>query len=400
MYSETIVQNIPYIKSKSAVMLLACLVVMMAQMATTIYLPALPEVMRELGLSRRTMELSISLFVIGAAIPVLFWGEAANRYGRRLPLNISLYLFIVTSMLLSFSQSELQLLSLRVLQGIAAGGTVIIARILVRDNWQGEELTKRLSLLSIAFVAALGGGQFLGGLIHHYSDWRLGFVILSVLGLGAVLLAKYAPLDTPVERNTGSMWSSYYQILKTPSFLWPCLVGGLGFAIIVTLQEVSPFVFTEQFDLDAQHLGFFGLFIGASYFFGALLVNRTIKRIGSKKMLQIGTGIVFISTLILGLCWYYRALYPNELLLSIYLTLYVSTIFGQAVLFPNSMAIAVNSCPKNGAHAMALCGFLQQGLAGIAAASAVILEYNGLWTVAITVLGASALLIVLFKVKQ
>lgn len=400
MYNETIVQKIPYIKSKSAVMFLACLIVMMAQMATTIYLPSLPEVMAELGMSRSTTELSISLFVIGAALPVIFWGEAANRYGRRLPLNVSLFLFIVTSVLLSFSQSELQLLLLRVLQGIAAGGAAIIARILVRDNWQGEELTKRLSLLSIAFIAALGGGQFLGGLIHHYFDWRLGFIILSILGICAVLLAKYTSVDTPIESNTGNMWDSYYQILKTPSFLWPCLVGGLGFAITVTLQEVSPFVFKEQFNLDAQHLGLFGLFIGASYFFGALLVNRMIKRIGSKRMLLIGTANVSISTFMLGLFWFSREQYQNELLLSIYLLLYLATIFGQAVLFPNSMAIAVNSHPQNGAHAMALCGFLQQGLAGIAAASAVILEYNGLWTVAITVLGASALLIVLFKVKQ
>lgn len=399
MYNETIVQNIPYIKSKSAVMLLACLVVMMAQMATTIYLPALPEVMLELEMNRSATELSISLFVIGAALPVIFWGEAANRYGRRLPLNVSLLLFIVTSVLLSFSQSELQLLLLRVLQGAAAGGAAIIARILIRDNWQGEELTKRLSLLSIAFIAALGGGQFIGGLIHHYSDWRLGFIILSILGVCAIVLAKYASLDKPIEKTTGSMWASYYQILKTPAFLWPCLVGGLGFAITVTLQEVSPFVFQEQFNLDAQHLGLFGLFIGASYFFGALLVNRMIKRIGSKRMLLIGTVIVFVSTLMLGLFWFSRAQYHNELLLAIYLLLYLTTIFGQAVLFPNSMAIAVNSQPKNGAHAMALCGFLQQGLAGIAAASAVILEYNGLWTMAVAVLGASALLIVFFKVK-
>lgn len=371
MYNETILQKLPYIKSKSVVMLLACLIVMMAQMATTIYLPSLPEVMSELGMTRSTTELSISLFVIGAAIPVLFWGEAASRYGRRLPLNTSLFLFIITSAFLSLCQSDIQLLILRILQGIAAGGAVIIARIIVRDNWQNEELTKRLSILSIAFITALGGGQFVGGLIHHYANWRLGFVILSILGLLAALLAKYAPLDKHTKSASGNMWASYYHILKTPLFLWPCLVGGLGFAITVTLQAVSPFVFKEQFHLGAQYLGFFGLFIGASYFLGALLVNRTIKRIGSNRMLQLGTVILAISAFILCIFWYTQTLYPNELLLLAYLIFYIAIIFGQAVLFPNSMAIAVNSYPQNGAHAMALCGFLQQGLAGIAAAAAI-----------------------------
>lgn len=83
-------------------MTLACLLVFMAQMATTVYLPALPTVMRELAMSRRATELSISIFVIGAALPVLFWGAAADRFGRRLPLTLSLVLFITCSGLLAF----------------------------------------------------------------------------------------------------------------------------------------------------------------------------------------------------------------------------------------------------------------------------------------------------------
>lgn len=43
---------------------------------------------------------------------------------------------------------------------------------------------------------------------------------------------------------------------------------------------------------------------------------------------------------------------------------------------------------------MALCGFLQQCLAGIAAAGAVFLEHHGLWTMAIALLGLIAWLIV------
>jgi MFS family permease len=48
-------------------------------------------------MTRRATELSISIFVIGAALPVLFWGAAADRFGRRLPLTLSLVLFISCS---------------------------------------------------------------------------------------------------------------------------------------------------------------------------------------------------------------------------------------------------------------------------------------------------------------
>ena len=53
--------------SRSArIMTLACLIVFMAQMATTVYLPSLPVVMTDLAMTRQGAELSISLFVIGA----------------------------------------------------------------------------------------------------------------------------------------------------------------------------------------------------------------------------------------------------------------------------------------------------------------------------------------------
>ncbi|VEA61483.1 Uncharacterised protein [Serratia plymuthica] len=52
-------------------MTLACLLVFMAQMATTVYLPSLPMVMQELAVTRRATELSIPLFVIGAALPAV-----------------------------------------------------------------------------------------------------------------------------------------------------------------------------------------------------------------------------------------------------------------------------------------------------------------------------------------
>lgn len=91
--------------SRSArIMTLACLIVFMAQMATTVYLPSLPVVMTDLAMTRQGAELSISLFVIGAALPVLFWGAAADRYGRRLPLALSLLLFVGLSLLLATHQ--------------------------------------------------------------------------------------------------------------------------------------------------------------------------------------------------------------------------------------------------------------------------------------------------------
>ncbi|AXE33067.1 MFS transporter [Chromobacterium phragmitis] len=380
------------------VMVLCCLIVFMAQMATTVYLPSLPAVMRELAMSQSMVEMSISGFVVGAALPVLFWGSAADRWGRRGPLLVSLALFVLCSALLAAVGSAAELLALRVLQGIAAGGAAIIARIIVRDNWSGDELARRLSVLSIAFITALGGGQFIGGLIGEYSRWQLGFVLMAATGSFAALLSMSLPLQggrPPAARRGGS---PYWQILRRPGFVLPACAGGLGFATTVTLQEVSPFVFQEHFGLAVASFGNIGLLIGLAYFCGAMTVNRTVAKLGGKTLMRAGALLMAAATVAMLLCWHLGALEAGAGLL-LFVGLYCLTIFGQAVLFPNSMATAVSDAKDHGAHAMALCGFLQQGLAGIAATASVLLHHNGAWTLAVAALGLITLMQVLFQAR-
>ncbi|WP_274865209.1 MFS transporter [Serratia marcescens] len=375
-------------------MTLACLLVFMAQMATTVYLPSLPTVMRELAMSRRATELSISIFVIGAALPVLFWGAAADRFGRRAPLTLSLLLFIGSSGLLALCSNGTQLLALRALQGVGAGGAAIIARIIVRDHWSGDELARRLSVLSIAFITALGGGQFIGGLLSQYSHWQMGFVLMGATGL--IILALMATLPLEAGRAGGvrpAMAATYFAILRRPGFFWPACVGGLGFATTVTLQEVSPFVMQQGFGLNVTAFGALGLVIGVAYFSGALTVNRTVARVGGKKLMQTGSGIVALATAAILLLWW-SGILAGLSGMALFIALYCLTIFGQAVLFPNSMAMAVSDAKEHGAYAMALCGFLQQCLAGVAAAGAVLLEHHGLWALAIALLGLAGWLMV------
>ncbi|MGN2498226.1 MFS transporter [Serratia nevei] len=375
-------------------MTLACLLVFMAQMATTVYLPSLPTVMHELAMSRRATELSISIFVIGAALPVLFWGAAADRFGRRAPLMLSLLLFIGCSGLLALCSNGTQLLTLRALQGVGAGGAAIIARIIVRDNWSGDELARRLSVLSIAFITALGGGQFVGGLLSQYSHWQMGFVLMGVTGLAILALMATLPLEAG--RACGprpAMAATYFAILRRPGFFWPACAGGLGFATTVTLQEVSPFVMQQGFGLNVTAFGALGLVLGIAYFSGALTVNRTVARVGGKKLMQTGSGIVALATAAILLLWWSDILVGLSGM-ALFIALYCLTIFGQAVLFPNSMAMAVSDAKEYGAYAMALCGFLQQSLAGVAAAGAVLLEHHGLWALAIALLGLAGWLMV------
>ncbi|UTH74604.1 MFS transporter [Chromobacterium sp. IIBBL 290-4] len=362
-------------------MLLACLLVFVTQMATTVYLPSLPRVMAELVLSKAVVEASIAVFVIGAALAVPMWGDVAQRRGRRAALNCALSLFVACSLLLAFASSGASLLFLRAAQGIAAGGCAIVGRILARDFWSGDELVKRLSLLSIAFITAMGGGQFIGGLIAQYDDWRHGFLLLAACGVGIGLLSRGLPLQAG-QASAGGMLASYRRLLRRPGFVLASCCGGAGFAAIVVLQQASPFLFQLHYRLSPAVYGAIGLLLGAAYFSGAMLVNRSVMRLGAARLLQAGALGVFAAAALLAGLWS-----ADALALAGFIALYCALTFCQAVLFPNSMALAVEDGKGEGAHAMALCGFLLQTIGGVGALMAVILDDGYAWTIALAGLG-------------
>ncbi|MFG3310206.1 MFS transporter [Streptomyces wuyuanensis] len=377
-------------KPERRTMLVGCLLVFTAQMATTVYLPSLPAVQHDLGVSRSFAALSVSLFVIGAAAPVVLWGRAADRYGRRASVLAALALFVASSALLALNTSAWGLLVLRSVQGIGAGGAAIIVRIFVRDLGGGDALARRLSVLSIAFVTALGGGQFLGGLIGTYAHWQAGFVVLAVVGSAGALGAATLPLHPGKGRaeQTG-MIRIYLRILTVPAFLKPTVAGGLGFATIVLLQEVAPFVFQDQFDLSVDAYGNVGLLFGLAYFAGAVMVNRLVASAGSGRLMRIGTLIMTGSGLLLIVLWLLPGV-PLTAALVLFTALYCAVTFGQAALFPSSMAVAVSAVKDHGAYAVALCGFLAQSIAGVVATFAVLLHTNLVWAGVAAALSALA----------
>ncbi|MEU9691548.1 MFS transporter [Amycolatopsis japonica] len=383
------------VRAGRATMVVACLIVFTAQMATTIYLPSLPLIERDFAVSRSFAALSVSLFVVGAAAPVVLWGRAADRLGRRTAMLAALGLFVASSAVLIVNTSPAWLLVLRSLQGIGAGGAAIIARIVVRDLGDGDALAKRLSVLSIAFVTALGGGQFAGGLL---GGWQSGFVVLTAAGVLCVLGTLTIPLGKGRSEKTG-MVRIYLRILTVPAFLRPTIAAGLGFATIVLLQEVAPFVFQRHFGLSADQYGGLGLLFGLAYFAGALLVNRLAGRKGSPWLMRAGALVMTGAGLLTIVLWLVPAI-PLTAAFVTFVALYCGTTFGQAALFPSSMAVAVSQVPGHGAYAVALCGFVAQSIAGIAATFAVLLHENVVWASVATVLSLSAFLLVRVRARE
>jgi DHA1 family bicyclomycin/chloramphenicol resistance-like MFS transporter len=249
-------------------------------------------------------------------------------------------------------------------------------------------------------VTAFGGGQFLGGLIGRYSHWQMGFVVLAVVGAISAIATTTLTMDAGQGRNErAGMVGIYLRILAVPEFLLPTIAGGLGFATIVLLQEVAPFVFQQHFGLSVDAYGNIGLLFGLSYFAGAVTVHRLAASAGPAWLMRLGALIMTGAGTLLIILWSLPGI-PLGAALVAFIVLYCATVFGQAALFPSSIAVAVSNVKERGAYAVALCGFLAQSIAGLAATVAATLHNNLTWTGVATALSALAYLLVRHHVAR
>ncbi|MFD6161892.1 MFS transporter [Nocardia sp. NPDC060256] len=371
-------------------MLTACSAVAAAQMATTIYLPSMPALGADIGASDSMLQVSVAVFVVFAALPVVAWGRAAERFGR-VPAFVAAGLcFILASAGLALITNAPELLGLRIVQAIGAGGIAVVARMMIKDLFSGAELARQLSLLSMAFVVALGGGQVVGGVITSTVGWRYGFVALAVLAAVPVALALRIKLPRPEAKSPAK--GAVRRLIKDRVFVASAVAGGIGFAIIVMIQQKSAFIFADRFSLQPWIFGLFGVLYGAAYLAGATYVRRTVRRVGARTMMRQGAWIMLAGCVLITVVWVVEP--HRAIALPIFLAGYVATTFGQATLFPNSAAHAVSHLVSGAAIAVTWCALIQQGLAGIASLAGPSLTGLVAWSIAITALAGANVLVV------
>ena len=117
------------------------------------YLPALPTMTGDLHTTATLTAYDYSNFVRDCWGEV-FVGPLSDRYGRRMPLIISMAFYVRFLDLLHVCWSIELLVALRLVQGFAGAAGIVLSRAVVRDLYSGTELTKFFALLMLVNGAA------------------------------------------------------------------------------------------------------------------------------------------------------------------------------------------------------------------------------------------------------
>ena len=150
-------------------------------LATDMYLPAFPQITRDLGTSEAQIGLTLTAIMLGLAAGQLVIGPMSDAWGRRRPLLVGVALFTVTSVLCVFVPNVTAFIVLRFAQGVAGAAGAVIARAVVRDMFQGDDAVRFFSRLALVMMLAPLLAPLVGAQLLLVGPWQLSFWVLAAM---------------------------------------------------------------------------------------------------------------------------------------------------------------------------------------------------------------------------
>ena len=220
------------------------------------YSPSLPNVQHAFSSTTSEIQLTISFAMIGLALGQFFFGPLSDAFGRKKIALTILVIYMLASLIAVFTTDLYFFLFLRLLQGLTAGGSIVIAKASIGDKFSGDEMAKFLTSLMVVNGIITIIAPLLGGFALTISTWSSIFVILTIITIIVIIgvLMKMPSTDQSERKilNYGRIFKDFGQLLKKPSFVIPMLLQGLTYVMLFSYSAASPFITQKIYSLSPQ----------------------------------------------------------------------------------------------------------------------------------------------------
>lgn len=358
-------------------------------LAIDLYLPALPAIALGLAATPEMVHWSITIFLAGFALGMLFYGPFSDRYGRRRVMLAGIALFVLASLGCLLATDGQQLIVARFLQALGGGAASVLARAVARDVFKPPEAIRVLSLMAMVTAIAPLLAPVLGSLLLAGFGWRGPFAALLAWGVLSLLVVWYRlpetlPASTHGPQPLSAAFTVYLRLMADPFALGLLLAGGMSFAAMFAYITGSPFYFIELNGFSPQAYSFVFATNALGIFAANYLNSRLVRRRGPQVMAGIGCLLGFAGALILPLA----VNLPDALPLVVGSMFIVVSMTG--LLGANCVGLLMARYPQNAGAAAALFGAAQFGF-GMLASATVSTLYDGTgWSMAWAIFLASA----------
>jgi len=339
--------------SKIYILIVIGIVSAIGPFVTDFYLPALPELMTFFKTSSSMTQLSLTFSMIGLALGQIFIGPLSDKYGRKIPLLISMILFTVSTIFCLISWDIESFIISRFIQGFTGAGGIVISRSIATDLYSGRELAKFFSMLSCVQGLAPICAPVMGGILLKVTDWRGIFLVLMIIGvLMSMTLTKFKDSLAKEKRlndNIAAKFLYYKPILKNEAFMYYVLIQAFSMGVMFAYIASSPFIYQKIFHLSPVS---YSLCFGLNAF-AIMIGNLSITKFsGTEEGLLTGIkGFIIMSIVTVTVLCITNSIIAIELAFFLLL-------FFLGIILPTSTTLALELEKQNSGNASAVIGFL------------------------------------------
>lgn len=330
-------------------------------------LPAFDVMRADLGLAAdsNAIAATITAYFFGLSLGTLVYGPLADRYGRRRALFISYAIYGVGGAASALAPSLGVLLAVRFVWGVGAAGSRVVTLAVIRDAYDGEEMSRAMSHVFAVFVLVPIVAPTLGAGIVAISSWRwvFGFCVLYAVGIAlwTMRLPETLHAEYRLEARLARLVEAGRVVLSNRVAVGYGLAMTALYSVFIGYLGSSEIIFGEVFDQDANFPYIFG---GLAAVMGlAMLLNaRIVRSVGTRRLAhRVLVGYLLAAAGFVAYAWSTGGRPPLGLFLLALGTMFMC----HALLIPNLNSIAMEPMARVAGTASSLMGAAQLGLGAL-----------------------------------
>ena len=334
-------------------------------LTTDVYLPVLPQLSADLGVSDATAAATISVALISIAVGQIVVGPLSDAVGRRGPLLLGTLGYAAAHVLSAAAPNGVTLLVARALAGLATAACIVTARAIAADVFTGVDSARAYATLGAVVSIAPIVAPVAGGLMSHVMSWRGMFLTLAVL---AVLLAavgwKAMPETLPKERRTaphlGAVLRNLGSVFGIRRFLaYVAAISAFG-VVLFGYIGASSFVLQGQFGLSAQTYSLVFAANAIGIFVMSNISRQLVGRVAPWRLITVGQ-----CTAVVGVALFAAGVFASAL--PLVLVGLLMAIASLGLVMPSATALGMAEAPERGGSASGVLGICQFTAGSLAA---------------------------------
>jgi EmrB/QacA subfamily drug resistance transporter len=162
-----------------------------ASLGQTIVTTAMPIMVADLG-GMDHMTWVITAYLLASTIGAPIAGKLGDLYGRKLVVQIGIFVFLAGATLAGLAHSMGVLIAGRAVQGLGGGGLIVVSMAVVADVLPARQRGQAQGLLGAVFGVSTVIGPLIGGFLVEALSWHWIFFANFPIGLLALVVLHYA----------------------------------------------------------------------------------------------------------------------------------------------------------------------------------------------------------------